>query len=111
MVRVSSVDSMTHKIASLEDEINYMNSVYDKINVVSLLAQLGLFRIMTEKKKLISFNNILTAVINFSTHKRLAIPEVIKFITLLHGNPCSSASGEQSFSTALCIKTLKKKHG
>ena len=104
MVRVSSVDSMTHKIASLEDEINYMNSVYDKINVVSLLAQLGLFRIMTEKKKLISFNNILAAVINFSIHKRLAIPEVIKVITQLHANPCSRAPGEWRFSTTRCVK-------
>ena len=55
------------------------------------------------KTRLLSLNDILTAVRNVSTHKRLAVSWEIKVITLLHVNPCSSASG--NFFNSRRVKT------
>ena len=51
------------------------------------------------------FNEIYAAVKGLGTHERSAICNVIIIVNLLHVNPCSSASGERTFSTARRIKT------
>ena len=64
-----------------------------------------LFRTMIGNQKLTCFNEINTAVKGLGTHERSAISNVITIVNLLHVNPCSSASGERTFSTARRIKT------
>lgn len=88
-----------------DQEIEYIGSIYDEVDIHSLSAQLQLFRIMMKDQKLTCFDEIHSAVKNLSIHERLAIYNVIKIVNLLHVNPCSSASGERTFSTARRIKT------
>ena len=57
-------------------------------------------------KNLLTFDDILTAVRNWKIHKRWSVLEVMKVIVFLHVNQCSSASGEQLFSTACRVKFL-----
>ena len=60
---------------------------------------------MIGNQKLTCFNEIHTAVKGLGAHERSAICNVIIIVNLLLVNPCSSASGERTTSTARRIKT------
>ena len=99
------LDSLGNDIQCLDEDIAYIGSIYDEVDKQSLPAQLELFRTMIGNQKLTCFNEIHTAVKGLGTHERSAICNVITIVNLLHVNPCSSASGERTFSTARRIKT------
>lgn len=99
------LDSLCKDIQCLYEETQYIGSIYDEINVQCLPAQLELFHTMMGDQNLTCFHEIHTAVKRLETHERSAICNVITIVNLLHVNPCSSASGERTFSTARRVKT------
>lgn len=99
--------SLTEEPDSLEEHISEIKEIYDEIDEILLPAQLGLFRTLIGDLacEIESFDDILEFVRKLSKQEKSAITQVIKIIQLIYINPCSSATGERSFSIARRIKT------
>ena len=82
-------------------EQNYAGDV----NMLSLTAQLPLFRLLFGENKAVCFDDILKGIMNFKPEERRLIGEVVIICKLLHVNPATNASAERSFSMARRLKT------
>ena len=99
------IKSLSEEIEALENEIKYICSLYDEVDIQMLPTQLSLFRTMMGNKQLECFFDILSEVQKLSNHQRTLIRHVITIINLLNVNPCSSATAERTFSAARRNKT------
>jgi len=88
------------------EELEYMRSYNDDLNLETLKTQLQILRqILKDKDTMECFDDILCEEKKLSKAERSLVKEAVTLCKLLAVNPATSASCERSFSAARRVKT------
>ena len=97
------------KVLKSEDhaeELRFLEQSYDgDVDMLSLTAQLPLFRLLFGENGAVCFDDILKRITNSKPEELRLIGEVAIVCKLLHVNLATSASAERSFSMVRRLKT------